>query len=87
MCHTKNPLVKSDSLATLNPTWAHFAITESYYVLLQEYPSTSTSCHSVYTPYAYSAITLIHSVNVYTDTRFRFGEELHVSKSICTHRY
>jgi hypothetical protein len=39
--------------------------TESYYVVLQEYPSTKTSCHSVYTPYAYSAITLIHSINVY----------------------
>jgi hypothetical protein len=23
MCHTKNALVKSNSVATLNPTWAH----------------------------------------------------------------
>jgi hypothetical protein len=46
--------------------------TESYYVLLQEYPSLSTSCHSVHTSYAYSSITLIHSVNVYTQTlKFR----------------
>jgi hypothetical protein len=46
--------------------------TESYYVLLQEYPSSNTSPNSVYTPYAYIAITLIHSVTVYTDTlKFR----------------
>jgi hypothetical protein len=46
--------------------------TERYYLLLQEYPSSSTSWHSVYTPCAYSAITLIHSVNVYTYTlKFR----------------
>jgi hypothetical protein len=38
---------------------------ESYYVLLQEYPSSSTSCHSVY---AYSTVTLMKSVNRYTDT-------------------
>jgi hypothetical protein len=70
MCHTKNALVKSNSVATLNPTRAHFfnGFTESYYVLLQEYPSSSTSCHSVYIPYAYSAMTLIRSVNVYTYT-------------------
>jgi hypothetical protein len=74
--------------------------TESYYVVLQEYPSTKTSSHSVYTPYAYSAITLIHSINVYTYTlqfrwflyreniSFRFRrEESHVSKSICTRQY
>jgi hypothetical protein len=48
------------------------AFTESYYVLLQEYPSSSTSCHSVYTPYAYSAITIIHAAKVYTYTpKFR----------------
>jgi hypothetical protein len=46
--------------------------TESHYVLLQGYPPKSTSCHSVYTPYAYSVITSILSVNVYTDTlKFR----------------
>jgi hypothetical protein len=46
--------------------------TESHYVLLQEYASSSTSCRSVYIPYAYNAITLIHSVNAYTDTlKFR----------------
>jgi hypothetical protein len=26
MCHTKNALVKSNSVATLNPTWAHFVM-------------------------------------------------------------
>jgi hypothetical protein len=45
--------------------------TESYYIVLQEYPSTKTSCHSVYTPYAYSAITLIHSI-MYIHTHSSF---------------
>jgi hypothetical protein len=67
---------------------------------MEEYPSTKTSCHSVYTPYSYSAITLIHSINVYTytpqfrwflyreNTSFRFrSEESHVSKSMCTRQY
>jgi hypothetical protein len=26
MCHTKNALVKSNSVVTLNPTWAHFVM-------------------------------------------------------------
>jgi uncharacterized membrane protein (GlpM family) len=26
MCHTKNALVKSNTLAALNPTWAHFVM-------------------------------------------------------------
>jgi hypothetical protein len=47
-------------------------VSQKVIIMLQEYPSSSTCCDSVYTPYAYSAITLIHSVNVYTDTlKFR----------------
>jgi hypothetical protein len=26
MCHTTNALVKSNSVASLNPTWAHFVM-------------------------------------------------------------
>jgi hypothetical protein len=26
MCHIKDALVKSNSVATLNPTWAHFVM-------------------------------------------------------------
>jgi hypothetical protein len=26
MCHTKNALAKSNSVATPNPTWAHFVM-------------------------------------------------------------
>jgi hypothetical protein len=42
------------------------SFTESYYMPLQEYPSSWTSCHAVYTPYACGAIPLILSINVYT---------------------
>jgi hypothetical protein len=74
--------------------------TESYYVVLQEYPSMKTSCHSVYTPFPYSAITFIHSINVNTYTlhfrwflyreitRFRFRrEDSFVSKTVCTRQH
>jgi hypothetical protein len=39
---------------------------ESYYVLRQEYPSTSTSCHSVYTLYTYSADSLSKCIYIHT---------------------
>jgi hypothetical protein len=73
MCHTKNAPVKSIQLPLLTHTGTFCnGYTESYYILLQEYPSSSTSCHLVHTSYAHSANTLIHSVNVYTYTlKFR----------------
>jgi hypothetical protein len=69
--------------------------TESYYILLQGYPFSRSSCRSVYKPYAYSAITLIHYIYIHTPVswlrgkmRFHFGgNELRVSKSICSREY
>jgi hypothetical protein len=72
--------------------------TDKYHILLQEYPSSRTSCPSLYMPYAYRVITLSHSLNLCTCTLqicgleashyIRFStEETYISKIICTRMY
>jgi hypothetical protein len=67
MCPTKYSLVKSNSVATLNPTWARFVmVTQKLITYCCKNIHPQVHLIIQYTPYAYSAITLIHSVNVYT---------------------
>jgi hypothetical protein len=73
MCHTKNVLVKLNSVATFNPTWGHFVMVTQK-VIKYCCKNIHPQVHLViqYTPYAYSAITLIYSVDICIDTlKFR----------------
>jgi hypothetical protein len=82
MCHTNNVLVKSNSLATLNSTSTHFVMDSHQditYCCMNIRPQGELRL-SLYTPYAYSANTLIHFLNVCTYTfGFRGLQERHYS--------
>jgi hypothetical protein len=82
LCHTKNALIfKMKFTLHCQPHICTFynGFTESYYVVLQEYPSSSPSCHSVYTITWFAQHTLQFRWFVYREnTSLRFEEKNHI---------